>query len=236
MKKLKYILLAVTVFTLTGCSSIATELTEEESNIIADYSANILMRYSNVKEQVIAARSADALSLEDEQNSDEQIQTTDPETTLPQTTIQQTDKTDDSAENIKTIPLVSALGINGFKIKYNGYQIDNKYSTDYYIMSADNDKKLLILNYTITNTGKKDRECNILSINPKFKMTVNGTESVNSEVTILLNDLSTYKEDIKVNESVDAVLLFSISKKSAKNIKSLELSVTCNDNTANVEM
>ncbi|MCR5603092.1 MAG: hypothetical protein K6G27_05245, partial [Lachnospiraceae bacterium] len=54
---------------------------------------------------------------------------------------------------------------------------------------------------------------------------INGTTRVNEQMTILLNDLKSYREMIDADSSVDTVLVFEVDSALAEQIGSLSLVV-----------
>ena len=92
-------------------------------------------------------------------------------------------------------------------------------------MQAAPGKKLIVLHFDVMNPGSADAECNVLDCNVKFRILVNETNRINEQMTILLNDLKSYKDTIGAGQTRDTVLVFEADTSVAESIGSLSLIV-----------
>ncbi len=92
-------------------------------------------------------------------------------------------------------------------------------------MDASAGNVLLMLNVNMTNTGSKAAECDLLSKQPSFTLSLNGEAGVPNQMTMLTNDLCTYKGTMDPGQTEAMILMFEVPEKTAENISSLQLSV-----------
>jgi hypothetical protein len=118
------------------------------------------------------------------------------------------------------------FGQDQLDIEYTGSSIATSYEEDtYFALYADADEVYLIVNIDITNNGDDDKDIDILSGQPAFKASVNdGEYSGSAEMTILMNDFSTYTGTVKAGDTVSTVLLFQMPE-TVTEINDISLSV-----------
>lgn len=207
MKKLLCILACVSLC-LTGCADIS--LTDREEGMIAEYAAYVVLRHNRMYQS----------RLQDE------VYETEPETTaavvLPQETTAEGGSSS-GKENLAT--LAQGLGLEGFEVEYTGYETMKTYADEYFNFSATSDNILLVLHFDITNLEEQEKEANILSSQFKFRCTVNLEKRVGSQLTMLLNDLYSFKEVLAPQETKQAVLIFQLPGKYEGAIESLDFTV-----------
>ena len=89
----------------------------------------------------------------------------------------------------------------------------------------DTNQRYLVLKFQITNHSEEEKECDILSKKRTYRCRVNDTERFGSQMTMLFDDLSTFKETFSANETKQAVLVFQIPAEYEGNITGLSLTV-----------
>lgn len=220
-RKICAILCAATVF-LTGCG--AVEPTDSERELIAEYAATVLLKYSNTYQSKL---------------QDEVIETT-PD--IYANWIPTTPDISQNGQNGQTTPdipisteapaknLSEALGIaqEGFDIEYAGYELTTAYPNTgdaYFAMRATQNKRLLVMKFQITNRTGEEKECDILSKERTYRCRINDTERFGAQLTMLLDDLASFKEVFAANETKQAVLIFQVPTEYEGTITSLQLTV-----------
>ena len=231
-----FILGILSALFLSACGSATSSISDDDSRKIANYSSDVLAQHNtnsnsrlveesevkkeyqkqldlNIKKQNFAAQQAAAT--ESGSTSAGGTETVSGETAAPQMT------------------LAEAVGAQGFDIQYKGYDVLASYpsekSDDIYMgMSAAQGDKLLVLYFTISNTGTSDEECNILSQKPTFRVKINGEKNTVQQ-TILNNDLSTFDDTIPAGGAADAVLISEVKEDKLTDIQSLSLIVRSAD-------
>lgn len=235
----------LTAGSLSGCGLIAsTGLSENEEELVAEYAAGVLMRYVGDKTDgfgnlrptpvpfVTPAPEPEAAAA-DINKTDDDIPPVDDNSTDDSMFDMDTADASVSGMNggsVEVNDIAGAIGIEGFGISYTGYETADVYpeagdDTLSFSMQATEGRKLLVLHFDVKNSAPEDRECDILGCNVKFRALINGTTRVNEQMTILLNDLKSYREMIDADSSVDTVLVFEVDSALAEQIGSLSLVV-----------
>jgi hypothetical protein len=239
----KGILITVIIFSLlmlTGCGVAPYELTDSETEIIADYAAHILSKYNLYQRDGIVYVEEDT---EEEETEEEEVaeateSTESTEETADNGELKATDGDGTEEEEAKsTATLNEIFGQDTLDIKYAGNSIATSYEEDtYFALYADAGEVYLIVNIDITNNGDDDKDIDILSGQPTFKASVNdGEYSGNAEMTILMNDFSTYTGTVKAGETVSTVLLFQMPE-TITEVNDLSLSVKVDGQNYNISI
>ncbi|MCX4268592.1 MAG: hypothetical protein OSJ62_07990 [Lachnospiraceae bacterium] len=219
-KRLCTVLCAATIL-LTGCG--AVELTDSESDLIAEYAATVLLKYSNTYQPKL---------------QDEVIETI-PNIYITPTAPADISQNGQGGQISPNLPvsteapaknLSEAVGIaaEGFEVEYAGYEVTNTYPNTgdaYFAMRATQNKRLLVMKFDITNRTGEEKECDILSKERTYRCRVNDTERFGAQLTMLLDDLASFKEVFAANETKQAVLIFQIPAEYEGTITTLDLTV-----------
>ena len=222
-KRLCVALCAATVL-LTGCG--AVELTDRESDLIAEYAATVLLKHSATYQPKL-------------QDYVVEVETTTISSTLPSPDLSETQsgQTGQNKPNAsvsteapaKSLPEALGIAQHGFGIEYAGYEVVQKYTDarppQLSIQVKDSNQRYLVLKFQITNQSEEEKECDILSKKRSYRCRVNDTERFGSQMTMLLDDLSTFKETFSAKETKQAVLIFQIPEKYEGDITGLSLTV-----------
>lgn len=252
MKKRRFLsgalVLAVTMM-FAGCGEQVYDLTEEERAAVVQYSAHVVTKFN--KEQPEGIRDVAALeaemALEAEQEKEDEKEK-EPEVDsaaddaaaddAPADNGAQENTQQDAAEpGVSYVSLNQALQLGGVDAVYRDYELTDQYAeTESYAVSANSGNTLLILHIRLKNNSSRAADCNILAKLPVFNLKINGEVSTASDVTILLNDLSTYEGSIAAGEAADTVLVFQVRKGSLGGIKTMDLDVTVGETTSTVQL
>lgn len=92
-------------------------------------------------------------------------------------------------------------------------------------LSASEGKKLLVLSFSLENTGEQEQEVDLNFPELRFYITVNGEYTRRAMTTILLNDLFTYSGTLEAGGSAETVLVFEVDESMEGNITALDLGV-----------
>lgn len=133
-----------------------------------------------------------------------------------------------SGNDVTNIETVLSLA-EQLQLVYVGKDICDSYPNDgensYFSLLAADGKQLLVLKFSLTNTGVQDAAIDLLSADEKFTVTVNGGYSRRALTTMLENDLSTIVTTLSGNESKEVVLIVEVSDEMATNITSVQLKI-----------
>lgn len=225
---------------LTGCGNsfdAMPNLTEEESRLIAEYAASILIKHD---------KNAGKLASDSEiAAADEREATLRANTEALQALLEdETEETSEEGQENSTSegsapsePVAAAFegiaqfcGLDGFRIEYVGHSICDSYPPAdseelVFAMDATAGNRLLVLQFVAENTTAEDLELNTLDRNIRFRISVNDGEMSNALSTLLLDDLASYKEVVPAGTSVTLVLTREVTEAEAGGVSTISLSL-----------
>gem|GEM_PF-4668362 len=239
MKKISIILMVVIV--LTGCVQ-QTNLTQQESDAIAAYAANITLKYDKNYIKKLVNTEGEAVTPGEEVVLQEDLSNTGSEAVTKEDVDQQATTQENQEEQpvVQEESISSLLQLEGFQITYDGFlysqqlediNVENSYTAN----SLDNNE-FLIMNFKVENTTDETKICDVLSMSPKLKVSINGNEPIDSFASLLSNDLSTLYNEIEAHTSKDVVLLVEIPQEFDKNISSISLTIIAAGKTSTIEL
>ncbi len=240
---------------LSGCGMIPSlNLTEEQSNLVAEYAAGKLIEYVKGHpgglmnlEDVDRSEVNPGLKKEEEEaeelppllpGSDEIPAPAPPDEIVPNDDEGFTPESSGEealvdAPVVDTPPaksLAEALGIEGADLTYDHYERAVTYPDNTelaFTMKAAPGKELLIVHFVLSNPGGSDINAYTDSSNFKVRMMVNGTDKIRGDVTFLDNDLMNYQGLLTPDAQVDSVLVFEV--KEGTEINSMDLLIVDDD-------
>lgn len=251
MKKGKVLgLFAMSAMLLTGCIDAMPELTAEQSDIITEYAAGLLLKYSpnyNYRiadeEEVLAAMAARQEAAEPETAAE-----TEPETDIVQAegeanqnTSPTEAETETEAEQIQFVAdldFAAELGIDDLIIRYQSFEICSAYPGDNTGFSVDaaQGKKLLVMHFDMEGLPEEDVDCNLFDYEIKMRVNINDTGSTSVLSTLIPNDLGTYMDIVPAGEIVDVVAVAEIDDMTAEEIQTLTLHAASNSQSCTVKL
>lgn len=242
-RKLLLVISLILTISLCGCGLVpSVELTESEQKVIAEYAAGLLLKYDK-------NYSGSILKVEEEIEEEPQLPVVEePDTVVdteesqdipageyPETEFDEDLVADNAGEADEESvysdkSIAEAIGIEGFDIIYKSYQVCSIYPPEesedlVFSLEAAPGMELLILQFGITNDMPDRAVCNVLDTEAGFRLVINGSERIQYQKTMLLNDLSSYSEEVEGYGMSDAVLVFEISEGTSSSISSLDLIV-----------
>ncbi len=243
MIKKKMALLLAAVMLILCCSGCAENqipnMTDEEMRQIGEYVGITLMKYDAVHRSRL-------VEIEDEPILPETTPepTPEPEGNGGMDPVEETpvvDRTEGNGAEVNSLTVEEVLKFDeGLRLVFKGQEICEYYPKDgpdaYFSISASEGKKLLILNFSLSNTSDKDVKVDILSTDIKFRIAVNGEYTRRALTTMLENDLSTYVENLSAGENKDVVLIIEVTDENANEISSVELKVQNESATCTIKV
>lgn len=251
MKKGKVLgLFAMSAMLLTGCIDAMPELTAEQSDIITEYAAGVLLKYSsnyNYKiadeEEVLAAMAARQEAAEPETAAE-----TEPETDIVQAegeanqntspTEAETETEAEQVQFVADLDFAAELGIDDLIIRYQSFEICSAYPGDNTGFSVDaaQGKKLLVMHFDMEGLPEEDVDCNLFDYEIKMRVNINDTGSTSVLSTLIPNDLGTYMDIVPAGEIVDVVAVAEIDDMTAEEIQTLTLHAASNSQSCTVKL
>lgn len=216
----------------TGCGEKAIQLTEEEEGLIVDYTAHVVSKFNTrqpdglVYVNVMEEESEESVTTEREEETEEAAQ----ELTTGGTELTAGQEAD--VEQPVSMTLTQALGLAGVDAQVTATELKPSYEEGgYYVMDASAGKTFLVVHIALSNQTTEDINCDLLSGQPQFQAVINGMGAVSAELTVLLNDLSTYQGTLEAGSSTDTVLLFQVPADDVTQVDTLTLKLTWNGNS-----
>lgn len=248
MKKLKVMsMLALSALLMTGCGDAMPELTSEQSDMISEYAAGLLLKYSPnynykiVSEDELEVALAAMQPIEEEQTQEQpEIETSEtPETEAeqPQDTsgneteegVTETDLADSDTvvQNIDD-DLASLLGIEDVTLKYNSYEICDSYpkNNSGFTVSAAQGRKLLVVHFDLENSTGEKINCSLFDYSLKVRFTLNESSTVSALSTMLPNEMMSYMDSLDSGGTDDVVAVAEISDSYTDDLTGLSIQIT----------
>lgn len=213
----KIIILGMVSCLLMGCGNSIPEVTEEEASLIATYAADVTLGHNKESKSRLIDTEAEKARLEElsakiadlnkKQAAEENAETG--QTYVNDGAAVQTEY---KAEN-----MADFIGLDGFQVSYDGYEIKNSYSTDESdewepTFDATTGKNLLIVKLKITNVGGVPAVADVLSKDMMFSIQGDNGIGGMAFVTMLLNDFAFAQDEMEAGESRQYVLITQIDE------------------------
>ena len=224
MKKVSVLLCALTVALLTaGCGEMP-DLTQEETDLIAEYAAGMLLKYDRDINRLV-----DTSMYEEE--VEEEVILPEEEEEPTETEEEESTAVVDVSQDEETEPAVSSLeqyyGVPNVIITYTGYEVAESYPPSLegedlvFSMEASAGTQLLVLKFNAQNLSGEDQVLNMLGYGARFRVSVNGESSKGALATMLVNDMQTYNDVIPASSAVELVSIVEIPQ--GTNVGSIDM-------------
>lgn len=222
----------------TACGNQIPEMTEQESAMVTQYAANLLLSYSGAYQSRLVDTSQKPETDETVENAPAPVQQENPsneepvEMEKPQEVEGSDEAVGDDTRQEVQLTIAQVLGMEGVSVEYTGYRLCDSYPEEsaapedmFFAMSAAQDSKLLVLDLSVINTGTDVVQCNTLNIPAKYKVVLNGEHTQNALITMLADDFSAIDMQVQAGETVHAVIITEISQERADALQSVGLEV-----------
>ena len=246
MKKGKIIgVLAISACMLTGCIDSMPDMTEEQSELVAEYAADMLLKYSPnyhyriADEEEVASAEAEMETSQEEETMQEESQ---PSQDLSQTGSGETVSVgaETSVEDGAEYDLAAFFGMDQFSIMYASCEVTDAYpnaeSGVGFSVTAPQGYNLLVLHFDVENLGEEAAQCDLFDQISKVSVNVNDAGYVQAVSTLLTNDLTTYMEDIPAGEVADAVVVVPVEQTDLDEIQTAVMQITTQDSVVNINL
>ncbi len=248
-------LLLVCSGTLYGCGEELYELEPNEEEIIVNYAAHIISKYNTEQPEgyqyVYIEDESEETQEEENQSEENQSEENNSEENNSEenkseeateeateeaagTNTQDADNSQADASDTQTwetVSLSEALGLGKVRAIYTGAELTDSYGDT---VVAENGKELLVLHIALQNPTEKKKSCDLLSVLPQFRVTVNGSVRSDAQLTILPDNLATWERALSAGAIEDTVILFQVQQGAITQVEQLSLEVTCGETTSQV--
>ena len=199
---------------MTGCGTKIYDMTDEEQQLIVNYSAYALSKHNIYQPDGMTS----ATEAETEEQNTSAAETADEKTS---------EKTDTGHENgnsgqsqqtaqetkptMQTVSLAQAIGYDGLSVSYAGLTTEETYKEgSYYSMEAGSGNTYAVLKFTLSNTTGTDMNVDLFTNTGKYRAAFSGGKEYEAEGSFLTYALNTFQGTIAAGQSVDVVLLFKV--------------------------
>lgn len=217
---------------LGGCGEEPYDLTENEKNVIVNYSAHVVTKYNAYQKEGLTY----VWPEEEEETETLTEQTT--ETEAPEAQGADAPAPDAAAETAAPVNAAAQAtfselfgdGTAELQFSYVGARLDSSYmERDYFAMYPDAGNYYVVLGIDVTNTSEAPVNLDNLSKKPEFSVVVNGAVRSPAEMTLLDSDFSTFQGMLMAGETREMVLIFQVPDTVAS-LDTLELYVQLDEN------
>ncbi len=248
MRKLLFLLITICGVVLTGCAQLI-DLTEKESDVLAEYMAGTMLRHADNYEE--------ALIYPEETSEEKEVPIT-PNTaeTVSNTDVESTNIADQaqantagqSPENITAVTqnlsvksqygtIVSLTSMfkdiikNTFSITYQNYKAYDSYpdQKNLFTIEPAEGKKLIAFTFNVKNITKTNQKLDLMKYNISYQLTDNNSSVYYPMMTLLNNDIQYINLGINAGKARKAVILFELPEN--VDVSNLLLTLTYEDKT-----
>lgn len=235
--------LLVTVIMMLGLTGCGRELSTEENRIIAEYAAELLLKYDRNYQSKYLDEEDTTEFIQESQTGDVSTEATTEKVTTEEAS-EEEKKPDTEApeagreeENIppsddgSVQDIAAIVGLEGISIVYNRCMFLDRYpSMDqdgaFIYLEADKGYKLVVVKFDMINTTSEDRQVDLLNSTLDYRLVLNESRAAKPMLTILMDDLGTFSAVVPADSEQSAVLVFQMSDTMIDKIEQLDIRVT----------
>ena len=202
----------------TGCGNKIYDMTDEEQQLIVNYSAYALSKHNIYQPDGMTSATEAETEEQDTSAAETETETADEKTS---------EKTDTGHENgnsgqsqqtaqetkptMQTVSLAQAIGYDGLSVSYAGLTTAETYKEgSYYSMEAGAGNTYAVLKFTLSNTTGTDMNVDLFTKTGKYRAAFSDGKEYEAEGSFLTYALNTFQGTIAAGQSVDVVLLFKV--------------------------
>lgn len=224
MKKYKMSLIMLCVLLLTGCGDVEmVQLTQEQEMQVAEYAAGLLLQDALNYETRLVDTEALLEQLAAEQEYQRQLDAKveamknaqkNEKDEKEQMETETTQVVDASTGQTVVASLEEILDLEQVSIDYQGYEIVDSYPEDQgslvFAMDATDGQRLFVLHFVLSNLSDTEQSINLAQSGCRYRCSINGESYQSALSTLLLNDMSLYKEVLEAGQTEDVVLVWEV--------------------------
>ena len=251
MKKGKLIgMFVIAMGLLTGCVDHMPEMTEEQSALIAEYAADMLLKYSPnyiykiadeevLLEEEMVEMTTEEMTIEEvtEEQTAEAVEMVEVEVTS--TVVEETESTLDVID-VAEVDFAEIFAMDDVEIRYEDMEICSAYPQGDvgtgFSVNATEGKSLVIMHMLIENISEAVITCDLFEKDLDVSVNINDGNYKKASNTMLVNDFITYMEEIPVGESREAVIVAEVSEITEEEIHSCTLRISTEETSVTVKL
>lgn len=247
MKKSRFLVIVLSsclLFSLTGCKSAIPELSQEETDMVTQYMADILLKYDSNYQDALLEQEELELALEEQRENEEEarLQAQEQER-IEQEKLEASQPDDIEVAGSQKLPgveeMAGAVGIDDIEFDYLGYELCSQYPQNdggelFFAMTPSAGNELLIMKFNLANIGSADCEIDMISQGTGFAIKVNESGYTPVFTTLLENDLSILAQTVPVETGTEVVLISEVP--AGTQVDSLVLYVRAVDGNMEIQL
>lgn len=207
-KKVLFAVTALSMLLLPGCLADTYDLTNKEQDIIAEYTAAVLLRNEKTYTQALITPTPTPTPQVTPSPVPTKAADSEPGSKRPS-------GSGNASETIDTISasLSEVFGLAGLEVEYSGYSVMDSFSDgsgSAYIVRPKDGNQLVKVDLKLVNTAGIVQEIDFGSLNMNYRLECKESKSVGPQITAA--DLLHLKAEIPANDSMDVYLIFEIGK------------------------
>lgn len=237
---------------LTGCGNAIPDMTEEETRMVEEYAAQLILKYDrNYQASVLTEQQKAAEIAKLEQKA--QIQKKIEEDKKKQQENAKAEEDKNASENgsgtdsqisepLPDTDVDEFLELGPMNVEYSGYRVVKSYPeatevNDWQgITRATGNNMLIVFEYIITNTGVEDSVLDMTKRDVRYGFKINDSLNKAPITTLLLNDFCNYRDTVLAGESKKAVLIVEVSPETAENLQSVRMNLKYNGEKGSLKL
>lgn len=235
MKRLKFIIILMLAFSFTGCIR-EYSYTDDESSAIAEYMAGRLLEEDKKYDQALLL-SEEIISEETFSKGTIELPIVPNESEVVSN--HEVEGASNSESHIQVSNnLSSVLGGENFDINYKTYVLAGVYPKEgqnpYFSLTARDGYQLLVVSFDVINKTNQKIEFNLSDIDVEYQLDANVGTIYKPQFTLLENDLRYIDVMVDAKKSIEALLVFEVSKQ--MDTTGMKLTVTKDKSTSTIEI
>lgn len=253
MKKLK--LLCISFFLgigLVGCNDV-TELSDEENRLIAEYAADLLLKYDlsfgdRIKDGEYKLKKQEEKygDITTEQITSEEVTTEE----LTEEASTQANHDLNSSEDVGTLDnsnvgsetdIAKIIGISNASITYKSSSFEKQYTSsvtngENALLEAQEGSELYVVRFQVKNTGSQRLDLSLINEAVDYKLLCNNNKAAKPMLTIMMEDLVTLETSLDSGQEQEAVLVFQVAESLKETVNGASLYIDYNGTTNVIPM
>lgn len=220
MRKKLCVLAMATAVLLTGCGASVPKLSKLDNSLAAQYLADAMLRndadyadgldYDHALLTATPTPAPTVAPTQAPQATEAAPDGQDQSTDKPGASAGESNKSDQ--QKYQSVSLSEIFGSTKVKVKAQGYQMEKSYGTSYASCTAGKGKKLVVANFSISNTSKSAVKVNLAKQNLQAELIVNGKSVATPLQTIVDGDLQFFNKKLGAGQKKQGILIFEVDK------------------------
>lgn len=203
---------------LSGCGNVIPDMTADVEQKVGEYAGLVMLRYdANHRSRLVDWSKVpveEPAVQEPEPIAEPEPEPEPEEDNIGQGAVEVTDATEEAPESVSPEEFLNLA--DGMTLIYQGYSVCSSYPEDtvdnYFSLDASSGKKLMVVHFILYNQSGQDQAIDFLGDGYAFKCKINDSITRTALVTMLVDDMSTYRGTISQGYGEQLVLIFEIDE------------------------